>query len=165
MNSRKVKPYVIPIIYGICVIAFLFSMYFLGGFVNNILFSEDDNLEYVDGDITDNDDNDIPVVSTSVKIVRPFLDSSVSIAKTFYDYEGEAEEQENSILFYEDTYIQNSGVDYASTDQFDVISILDGTVISVEENDILGTTVEIRHSNDLISIYQSLSDVSVKKDD
>lgn len=165
MNSRKVKPYVIPIIYGICVIAFLFSMYFLGGFVNNILFSENDNLEYVDGDITDNDDNDIPVVSTSVKIVRPFLDSSVSIAKTFYDYEGEAEEQENSILFYEDTYIQNSGVDYASTDQFDVISILDGTVISVEENDILGTTVEIRHSNDLISIYQSLSDVSVKKDD
>ncbi len=165
MNSRKVKPYVIPIIYGICVIAFLFSMYFLGGFVNNILFSEDDNLEYVDGDITDNDDNDIPVVSTSVKIVRPFLDSSVSIAKTFYDYEGEAEEQENSILFYEDTYIQNSGVDYASTNQFDVISILDGTVISVEENDILGTTVEIRHSNDLISIYQSLSDVSVKKDD
>lgn len=165
MNSRKVKPYVIPIIYGICVIAFLFSMYFLGGFVNNILFSEDDNLEYVDGDITDNDDNDIPVVSTFVKIVRPFLDSSVSIAKTFYDYEGEAEEQENSILFYEDTYIQNSGVDYASTDQFDVISILDGTVISVEENDILGTTVEIRHSNDLISIYQSLSDVSVKKDD
>ena len=165
MNSRKVKPYVIPIIYGICVIAFLFSMYFLGGFVNNILFSEDDKLEYVDGDITDNDDNDIPVVSTSVKIVRPFLDSSVSIAKTFYDYEGEAEEQENSILFYEDTYIQNSGVDYASADQFDVISILDGTVISVEENDILGTTVEIRHSNDLISIYQSLSDVSVKKDD
>lgn len=165
MNSRKVKPYVIPIIYGICVIAFLFSMYFLGGFVNNILFSENDNLEYVDGDITDNDDNDIPVVSTSVKIVRPFLDSSVSIAKTFYDYEGEAEEQENSILFYEDTYIQNSGVDYASTNQFDVISILDGTVISVEENDILGTTVEIRHSNDLISIYQSLSDVSVKKDD
>ena len=165
MNSRKVKPYVIPIIYGICVIAFLFSMYFLGGFVNNILFSDDDNFEYVDGDITDNDDNDIPVVSTSVKIVRPFLDSSVSIAKTFYDYEGEAEEQENSILFYEDTYIQNSGVDYASTDQFDVISILDGTVISVEENDILGTTVEIRHSNDLISIYQSLSDVSVKKDD
>lgn len=46
-----------------------------------------------------------------------------------------------------------------------MISILDGTVISVEDNDILGTTVEVRHSNDLISIYQSLADVAVKKDD
>ena len=106
MNVRRVKPYVIPAIYGVCV-----------------------------------------------------------IAKTFYNYEGEAQDQENAILFYENTYIQNSGVDYASSNQFDVISILDGTVISVEDNDILGTTVEVRHSNDLISIYQSLSDVAVKKDD
>ena len=165
MNVRRVKPYVIPAIYGVCVIAFLVSMYFLGVLANDLLFSDNDNLEYVDGEITDNNDDDIPVVSTSVKIVRPFLDESVSIAKTFYDYEGEAQDQENAILFYENTYIQNSGVDYASSNQFDVISILDGTVISVEDNDILGTTVEVRHSNDLISIYQSLADVAVKKDD
>ena len=38
-------------------------------------------------------------------------------------------------------------------------------VISVENNDILGTTVEIRHNNDLISVYQSLSNVGVKKYD
>ncbi|UKI27354.1 MAG: M23 family metallopeptidase [Bacilli bacterium] len=42
---------------------------------------------------------------------------------------------------------------------------MDGIVISVENNDILGTTVEIRHDNDLISVYQSLSNVNVKKDD
>ena len=46
---------------------------------------------------------------------------------------------------------------------FDVITILDGTVISVSENDILGTTVEIRHSNNLISLYQGLSDVLVEE--
>ena len=48
---------------------------------------------------------------------------------------------------------------------FDVVSILDGTVTKVTENEILGTTVEIRHSNDLISIYQSLSEVTVKEND
>ena len=61
--------------------------------------------------------------------------------------------------------MQNSGVDYAMDSEFDVVSILDGTVIKVEENDILGVIVEIRHTNDLISIYQSLKDVSVKVDD
>ncbi len=100
-----------------------------------------------------------------LKIVRPYLDSSVSISKTYYDYQGENTDQENAIIYYEDTYIQNSGVDYASQNTFDVVSILDGVVLSVEENDVLGTTVEIRHSNDLISVYQSLSEVSVKKDD
>ena len=61
--------------------------------------------------------------------------------------------------------MQNSVVSYSSEKIFDVISVLDGIVISVENNDILGTTVEIRHDNDLISVYQSLSNVNVKKDD
>ena len=59
--------------------------------------------------------------------------------------------------------MQNSGVDYVSSNTFDVVSVLDGTVISVEENDLLGTTIEVRHSNNLISVYQSLSDVVVEE--
>lgn len=165
MRNRRIKPFLMPVIYGGCVVVFLFSMYFVQRFTNNNLFSDNESLEYVDGEIAEDEDRDIPVALTSVKISRPYLDSSVSIAKTFYDYKGEATEQENSIIFYEDTYMQNSGVDYASSSVFDVISILDGTVISVEENDLLGTTIEVRHSNDLISVYQSLSEVSVKEDD
>lgn len=165
MKKRKINGVVMPVVYGGCIIVFLFSMYFIQKFTNSDLFFNSSDLEYVDGEITDDTYNDMPVVSTSIKIVRPYLDNSVSIAKTFYDYEGEITEQENSIIFYEDTYMQNSGVDYTSPNVFDVVSILDGTVISVEDNDILGTTIEIRHSNDLISVYQSLSEVIVKKDD
>lgn len=165
MKSRRIKPFLMPVVYGGCVVVFLFGMYFIQKIFNNTLFSDNDELEYVDGEITDNSSSDMPVVSTSIKIVRPYLDNNVSIAKTFYDYEGEAIQQENSIIFFEDTYMQNSGVDYTCSSVFDVISILDGTVISIEENDILGTTIEVRHSNDLISVYQGLSDVIVKKDD
>ncbi|MGM9881303.1 MAG: peptidoglycan DD-metalloendopeptidase family protein [Bacilli bacterium] len=163
MNSRRLKPFVMPALYGGLVLVLLLSMYFAKEIVSN--FKDKGNYEYVDGEITEDNNSEIPVVSTSAKITRPYLDSSVTISKTFYDYEADASEQEKSIIFYEDTYIQNSGVDYTSQNVFDIISVLDGTVISVEENDILGTTVEIRHSNDLISVYQSLSDVIVKKDD
>ena len=48
---------------------------------------------------------------------------------------------------------------------FDIISILDGTVTSVKDDDILGTIVEIKYNNDLIGVYQSLSDVVVKAND
>ena len=164
MRRRRINRVVMPIVYGGCILVFLFSMYFVGRFANRMMFSSDNNLEYVDGEITENNINeDIPVVSTSNSIVRPYLDVSVSIGKTFYDYEGTLEEQEKSIIYYEDTYMQNSGVDYVSMNVFDVVSILDGTVISVEDNDILGTTIEIRHSNNLISVYQSLSDVDVEE--
>ena len=165
MKSRRIKQFVMPVVYAGCVVVFLFSMYFVQGFANNMMFSKDDNLEYVDGEITENNNiNDIPVVSTDIIIVRPYLDSSVSIGKTFYNFEGTSEEQEKSIIYYENTYMQNSGVDYVSSNVFDVVSILNGTVISIEENDILGTTIEVRHSNNLISVYQGLSEVMVEED-
>ncbi|MGM9875805.1 MAG: peptidoglycan DD-metalloendopeptidase family protein [Bacilli bacterium] len=165
MKMKRIKPLVIPMIYGVCVIAFLFCMYFAGKLSNNFLFKDKNVTNYVDGEIVSEYDNDIPVVSTSSIIVRPYLDSNVSIYKTFYDYQDEINNQENSIILYEGTYMQNSGVDYTSDNSFDVISILDGTVINVYENEILGTSIEIRHNNDLISVYQSLSDVTVKEGD
>ena len=165
MNSRRIKPVLVPVIYGVCVVAFLFSMYFAQKFAKNLLFQKQSDIEYVDGEITESENKDIPVVSTSVKIVKPYLDETVKLVRSFYDYEGDSADQEKAIIFYEDTYMQNSGADYANENVFDVISILDGTVISVEDNDILGTTVEVRHSNELISVYQSLSDVSVKEND
>ena len=42
---------------------------------------------------------------------------------------------------------------------------MDGTVIEVEDTELLGKSVKIRHDNELISVYQSLKDVTVKKDD
>ena len=155
MKNRRIKSFFVPVIYGTLVLAFLFSMFFVGKFANNLLFSKkDNNIKYVDGEITEGANRDIPVVSTNNTIVKPYLSDDVRIAKFFYDYNDSTDNQEKAIIFYENTYMQNSGVDYASENVFDVISILDGTVISVENNDIMGTTIEIRHNNDLISVYQ-----------
>ena len=42
---------------------------------------------------------------------------------------------------------------------------MDGTVINIKEDDILGKVVEVQHNNDYITVYQSLSEVNVKKGD
>ncbi len=166
MYNRRIKSFLVPVIYGTLVIAFLFGMFFTYRFANNVLFSKsNDNLKYVDGEIMDGSDREIPVVNTGNVIVRPYLANDVTIAKSFYDYTADSDSQEKSIIFYENTYMQNSGIDYASSNVFDVISVMDGQVLSVEKNDIMGVTVQIRHSNDLISVYQSLSDVMVSTDD
>lgn len=126
--------------------------------------STEEDIEYVNSSIID-DKEDQEVIKKEVKMVKPFTNDQVKTLKYFYDYQAEAESQEKSILYHENTYIQNLGMDFGLTEAFDVVSILDGTVLDVREDELLGTVVEIKHDNDFISSYQSLSEVSVKKND
>lgn len=165
MIKRKLKPFVIPSLYTLAIILFVFSIYFFQNTIKGVFLSNDDiNTEYVDDDIVE-DEQYIPVVNTKIEIIKPFINDKVTIAKSYYDYKAEADSQKNSIIYYENIYMQNSGVDYKLEEVFDVVSVLDGKVISVEDNDMMGTTVQIKHDNNLISVYQSLSNVKVKVDD
>lgn len=169
MKRRKLKPFVVPTMYVTSIAMLLASVYFVERLINNAVFENDkvDEVERVilSEDYVDEAVNDVPVVSEDVRISRPYVNNDVKIVKNYYDYQAEANSQKNSIIYYGNTYMQNSGVDYGMDDKFEVISILDGTVIDVLEDDIMGQTVKIKHSNDLISIYQSLSDIRVKIND
>jgi len=163
--KTKLKKLTVPAIYTVALLVFGTSMYLIQRVVNTENFkTHEEEMEYVDKEIV-NDNNYIPVVVQTNIFVRPYINGAVTINKAFYDYNKTAEEQENSIIFYENTYIQNSGVSYTNTEKFEVVAILDGTVIEVTENEILGTTVKIRHENDIVSTYQSLSEVNIKTDD
>ena len=108
---------------------------------------------------------DLPVLNTTPKVILPYLDQGVTIGKNYYDYKGEEENQINSILKHDNTYIQNTGIDYINENKFDVIAILDGTITDVKDDETLGKSVEVKHENGLISSYQSLSEIKVKKGD
>lgn len=162
--KKNLKSLVVPSIYVLAISIFGISMYLIQTIVNNNRFSSNENMEYVDKEIV-TDNEYIPVVAIDNTILKPYIIDSVKINKSFYNYSGEEQDQENSIVIYQDTYIQNSGVDYTSTEVFDVVSVLDGTVIDVSDNDILGKTIKVRHNNDIVTTYQSLSEVQVKKDD
>lgn len=164
MIKRKLKKLTVPTIYILALTIFATSMYLIQKIVNNYTFKDNTDTEYVSKEIV-TDNLYIPVVAQTKTISKPYLNESVQINKTFYDSNNEAELQENSIIFYENTYMQNSGVSYKSTEEFDIISILDGTVIEITNNEILGNTIKIRHENDIVSTYQSLSEIKVKVDD
>ena len=164
MNKKILKLYAVPIIYIIALFIFGTSMFLIQRIFNNNRFTITEVMEYVDSEIV-TDNEYIPVVNTVATLLRPYLNGNVKVNKTFYNYEDETSKQENSLIIYEGTYMQNSGVDYTYSETFDIVSILDGTVIEVNENELLGKTVKIRHNNDLISIYQSLSEVNVNVDE
>lgn len=165
MTKRKLKPFVVPVLYSLTVVVFVFCLYMIQLIIGKVTLKEENqDTNYVDSEIIE-PNNQLPVVTNETVIIRPYTASNVSIAKGFYDYKAEADKQKDAIIYYENTYMQNSGVDYKSEEVFDVVSILDGTVIEVKEDAILGNVVQIKHTNDIISVYQSLSEVDVKKDD
>ena len=164
MNKRNLKLLAVPAIYVSAILVFITSMYLIGRVVNTGSFESNEDMEYVDKEIV-TDNEYIPVVATDNTILKPYINESVTKNKSFYNYQAEKKEQEDSIIIYQDTYMQNSGIDYKYNESFDVISILDGKVIEVTENEILGKTIKIKHNNDLISTYQSLQEVSVNVDD
>lgn len=125
---------------------------------NNI---DDEDTIYVTKTILD---EIVPVIGDTAKIIKPYVNEEVKIYKNFYQKDSSEEEQKNAIIEYGDTYLQSSGICYSLDRTFDVVAIMDGTVIDIKDDELLGKIIEIRHSNDVISIYQGLSQVSVEKD-
>ena len=109
-------------------------------------------------------ESDIPVVNEVTTIINPYSDLTVTIKKGYYDSASDEDSQISSIVKHDNTYIQNTGIDFVGENTFDVLSILNGVVIDVKDDEELGKSVEIRHDNGMISIYQSLSEVYVQKD-
>lgn len=107
----------------------------------------------------------LPVVNETEKFINPYYDSEVKVGKSFYDFKGEEKAQEQSLVVSENTYYQNTGMDFVSDKIFDVIAIKNGTVLNTKEDDITGKVIEIKHDDEIISIYQSLSEITVKKGD
>lgn len=160
MENRRLKKTVVYALYALAFITVMGTVYLLDMISSPTRL--DDNTTYVNDVIIE---NDIPVVSVSNNMVRPYTASNVSIGKSFYNYLDNEENQKNSLIYYDGTYIPNSGVDYKSDETFDVVSVFDGTVSKVTENNLLGKIIEVTHSNNVISVYQSLSEVQVKEGD
>ena len=112
-----------------------------------------------------NDTNITPTVSVSKTIIRPYTSTDVSATIPYYNIDGTNDEQAAALIYYEGIYMQNTGVLYTSNNAFDVVSILDGTVKNIKEDSLMGNIVEIEHTNNLTTVYQSLGEVKVKVGD
>lgn len=158
MTQRKVKKSVVNALYifsaVLLVSLFTISEYKLG--------KKPEKQDYVNKTIFQ---NEIPVVAQQEKLIRPYVDNAVQIATNYYDTKDEEETQKNSLIFYENTYLKSTGIDYKIDYDFDVVSVLDGVVITVREDQVLGKLIEIKHKNNIISTYQSLSEIYVNVGD
>lgn len=154
---RKLKE---SVIYGLYAIG---SLGLIGGlFAHQAITNTEEYIStrYVTKNIFD---EVYPVINISKGIEKPFNDASVKVVSSFYDYK--EENHENSIIYYENTYMPNTGVIYKGESKFDCLAIYEGEVVKLEEDEIMGTIVTIKHDENIMSIYGSLQNVKVKEGD
>lgn len=180
MKNLNVKKLFVPGVYLVAVVSIIACIVITITSINKYLTEKRDFDYSVNGII---DENPVPVQGSDNKndsqndnmpdvnktnnknIIRPYKAEDVTVGRYFYDFEDEAKDQENAIIYYENTYMQNSGVDYISEKEFDVVSVLDGKVISVSSDDVLGNIIKIEHEKELITVYQGISNVNLKEGD
>lgn len=159
--KRRLKKTVSYCLYGISFCLLVGGIAFLGLTGKEIV---EPTYDYVSKGILDYEEN-VKVVNVGDTIIRPYTDSEVTIVKNYYDYQAEADSQERALIYYEDTYMQSSGVAYSKGEAFDIVSILPGTVREVKEDTTLGNVITIDHDNGISSVYQSISDITIKAGD
>lgn len=164
---RRLKKSVVYVLYGFAFVIMLGGLFFIDSSSEKVNLDSSEDYKYVSKDIIDTV-KDIPVnVIEDIKVLinKPYNDESVKIVKNYYSVTDDEDTQKNSIIFYENTYLPSSGVSYGNDADFDILAILDGKVLEVREDEILGNVITIEHSNGIVSSYQSVADIRVKADD
>ena len=154
---------IIPTLYLLAIFSITAGLYFTKKAYESAMEENYfDNITFVSNNILE---RTIPIINVSDKINNPYPDSEMEIARYYYNANDTDEKKAKSIVYYNGTYMPNTGVDYVKSDVFDVASVYDGTVIEVENVELLGKTVKIRHNGEVISVYQGIDNVTVTKGD
>lgn len=151
------KPFVIPTLYvSLLILLMLFTAKALYKEKPKNKKIEDTNHEIKDV---------IPVIEENDSFVlNPYVGEDIEEQIGYYDYKADKETQEKSIIEFNNTYLQNTGITYTSLNDFKVVSVMDGKVTKIYNNDLLGNVIEITHEN-IINVYQMVKDIKVNVGD
>ncbi len=159
--NKKTKSFFLPTIYLLILFSLTIGIYLTKKFYDSYDRSLiKDNITYVSSSILN---RSVPIINNLNTIGNPFSKDNITISRYYYHKDDSLEDKEKSIVYYEGSYMPNTGIDYTSDEVFDVLAVYDGTVIDVNEDELLGKSVKIRHNNDVISVYQGLDNVEVLK--
>ena len=163
MKKRKLKSFVLPTLYVLVIGILFLSIAYLGKTLEYQISGEVPVMRVIEEEET------LPVIKEEENIViddkpvKPYLNNEVSISKSYYKINDDPSKQEKSLIYYEKTYLKNTGILYTYDEEFDVVSAYDGTVTNIGNDEILGNYIEITHTTNLKTMYYCLKDIRVSE--
>ncbi|HGH7174602.1 TPA: peptidoglycan DD-metalloendopeptidase family protein [Bacillus wiedmannii] len=165
-KSQKVvhlfqKRWVFPALYIACAAVILMVALWFQGANPKKTPNQDQATPY-----TQSEDPAVPVTKSSEVVKMPAAaNAEVVVQKKFYEDAATEAEQEKALVFYNNTYSPNKGIDIAAKNgkEFNVAAALSGTVTKAEKDSLLGYVVTVDSGNGVAASYQSLGSVKVEK--
>lgn len=162
MKKRRLKHFVLPTLYLLIIVASFFTITSLKDFLN----SPDVDYTYAKSLLKETTQDVLnEIKDENIVIVKPYKSDKVKIKTSYYNKEDDSTKQENSLIFYKDTYMPATGTLYESEEDFEVYASLPGEVKNVKQDNILGTVVEVSHNPNLTTFYYSLKNVNLHAGD
>ena len=162
MKKRKLKGFVLPTLYMLITISIFTSIIFLGKSVD--LKSQDYDYginalkEKVESVIVEDE-------VTSSSISSPVDENKANIEIYFYNKDDEEKNQQQSLIYYENTYLPNTGLIYTANEAFEVKNVFEGKVTDILTDEFFGKYIVIEHTNNLRTYYYGLEEIFVEVGD
>ena len=145
MKKRKLKGFVLPTLY----LSLTSKDYNYG---TDIL---DDNSESV---IMEDPD-------VSNDIASPVDEGEGEITVHYYSKDADEATQQKSLIFYENTYLPNTGILYSADSEFEVKAVSDGKVSEILDDEFFGKCIVLEHNPNIRTYYYGLDNIEVSVGD
>ena len=162
MKKRKLKGFVLPTLYMLITLCIFTSIIFLGSSIS----LKSDDYDYGINALKDNVESVIVEDKvTSSTISSPVEENTATIEIHFYNRNDEDRDQQQSLIYYENTYLPNTGLIYTAEEAFEVKSVFEGKVTEILEDEFFGQYVVVEHTNNLRTYYYGLEEIEVEVGD
>jgi len=162
LKKRKLKGFVLPTLYLLITISIFTSVVLLG----NNLSLKDTNYNYGTETLKDNVESVIVEDEiASSNIVEPVDKDKATASIHFYSKDDTSDVQEQSLIYYENTYIPNTGTLYTSDEPFEVKSVFEGKVTDILDDEFFGKYIVVEHTKNLRTYYYGLEEIEVEVGD
>jgi len=150
LKKRKLKGFVLPTLYLLITISIFTSVVLLG---NNLSLKDNVESVIVEDEIA------------SSNIVEPVDKDKATASIHFYSKDDTSDVQEQSLIYYENTYIPNTGTLYTSDEPFEVKSVFEGKVTDILDDEFFGKYIVVEHTKNLRTYYYGLEEIEVEVGD
>lgn len=158
MKRRKLKGFVLPTLYLLVTLCIFTGIILLGSTIN---FKEKD-YKYGTSILKDQVESVIAEDEiTTAEIISPVDEGKANINIKFYNKDDEEEKQQNSLIYYKNTYLPNTGLLYTSEEDFEIKSVFEGKVTEILEDEFFSKCIIIEHLSNLRTYYYGIDNVEV----
>jgi stage II sporulation protein Q len=169
VKSLLRKRWVLPAVYLVAAAGVLSAVFVMQD--GNESAAPPEGVEVTDpgaGNMNPYGEDAVEVTASSEVVKMPVInEDEVTVVGYFYDVNSTPEEQQEALVYYNNTYFPNKGMDFAHVDgeSFEAAAALSGTVVKSEKDSLLGYVVEISHEDGVVTHYHSLESVEVEEGD